>query len=144
GWASMEIVVRAVIEASVTVMFVTQQDRSERLGAYVANYFEASRKAIERLGQTADADKRRQDLQFRENLMRNAHAQAGLPFDSKKWPLSVYERFRAVGMEAEYRHIYYVLSSQTHNDAEALIDYMILRCMSADNAELEASAAAEM
>src|SRR5205809_8020411 len=54
GWASMEIVVMAVIEASVTVMFVTQQDRSERLGAYVANYFEASRKAIERLGQTAD------------------------------------------------------------------------------------------
>ncbi len=144
GWASMEVIVRSVIETSVTVMFVTQQDRAERLGAYVANYFEASRKALDRLGQTADAEKRREDLKFREDLMRNAHAQEGIPFDSKKWPLSVFDRFKAVGMETEYRHIYYVLSSQAHNDAEALIDYVIVRCTSENDPALAASVAAEM
>jgi hypothetical protein len=144
GWASMEVVVRAVIESAITVMFVTHSDRSERLGAYVANYFDTSRRAIDRLGKNAEAQKRHQDLEFRENLMRDAHAQEGLPFDSKKWPSSVFERFKAVGMENEYRHIYSALSSEAHNDAEALIDYMIIRCMSAEKPELEASAAAEM
>jgi hypothetical protein len=143
-WASMEIVVRAVIEAAVTVIFVTQKDRADRLGAHVANYFDVSWKAIDRLGQTEDAEKRRQDLKFREDLMRNAHAREGLPFDSKEWPASVFDRFKAVGMEAEYRHIYHVLSSQAHDSAEALIDYMITRCLSEENPELAASATAEM
>src|SRR5437773_4268130 len=80
GWASMEVVVRAVIEASATVIFVSKEDRARRLGQYIANYFVVSRKAIERLGPTADAKKSLHDLKFREDLMRGAHAREGLPF----------------------------------------------------------------
>src|SRR5437588_12162209 len=45
GRASLEIVVRAVIEAAVEVMFVTEKHRAERLGAHGANYSRVWRNA---------------------------------------------------------------------------------------------------
>jgi hypothetical protein len=129
SWASLEVVVRAVIEAAITVIYTTQEDRHARVGQYLTNYFALSRKAIDR-SDPSRQDEARRHLEFRENIIRQVAANDGIPFEANGWPTKVIERFNAVGMENDYRHLYTVLSGQMHNDAESLIDFVIFKCLS--------------
>lgn len=143
-WASMEVVVRASIEASATVIFVTQSDRSQRLGQYLAHYFVYTQKNLDRCEKSEGSDRARHDLAAREKIIRDLATHGGIILDATGWPAKVIDRFKAVGMEADYRNIYSVLSSQAHNDADALIDYIIVRCYSEAVPNAEALAANEM
>jgi hypothetical protein len=42
-WASMEVIVRATVEAAATVIYVTRSDRHVRLGQYLTHYFVSAR-----------------------------------------------------------------------------------------------------
>jgi hypothetical protein len=142
-WASMEVVVRTTIEAAATVLYVTSSDRDFRLGQYLTYYFTTSRKAIS-LSDPSVQQRALQDLDARENLIRQVAAHEGIPFDALGWPRLVQDRFKAANMETEYRHIYAVLSGQVHSDADAVVDYVIARCLAQHDPSVEALAAAEL
>lgn len=142
-WASLEVIVRAIIEAAVTVLYVTRSDRHERLGQYLTHFFVTSRKAIALSDSTVKAHAL-SDLESRENIIRQITALDGIPMDQSGWPSRVEDRFKAVGMETEYRHIYAVLSGQVHGDADALIDYVVVRCLAQHKPDVEALASREL
>ena len=143
NWASLEVVVRAVIEAAATAIYTTNGDRHTRLGQYLTHYFTTSRKAIDK-SDSSTQDRARMNLKFREDIIRQVTSLEGIPFDVTGWPSTVLERFSAVGMEKDYRHIYAVLSGQVHNDAESLIDFVIQKCVASHDEELSRMAAGEM
>lgn len=143
GWASLEVVVRAVIEAATTVIYTTQEDRHTRVGQYLTNYFVMARKAIEKIDPSR-RNEARINLDFREEVIRKLAANEGLPFEVVGWPHKVIDRFSAVGMEEVYRNLYTVLSGQMHNDADSLIDFVIRKCLSQQNSEINQLAADEM
>lgn len=129
GWASLEALVRVTIEAAVTVIYVTRSDRDLRLGQYLNHYFQTARDKIERSDTSVRLEALTQ-LEWREEIIRQVANHEGIPIDATGWPTNVFDRFKAVGMETEYRHIYTVLSSQIHSDADSLIDLVVSRCFS--------------
>jgi hypothetical protein len=63
-------------------------------------------------------------------------SQIGLPTTkttTDKWP-NISERFKILWLEIEYRTVYAALCSQTHNDAEDLLNYIY--ATSSDNQDL--------
>ena len=143
GWASMEVVVRTTIEAAATVLYVTESDRDTRLGQYLTHYFATARNAI-RLSDPSVQARALQDLNQRESIIRQVAQHEGIPFDVIGWPRHVVDRFKNAKMATEYRHIYAVLSGQVHSDADALIDFVITRCLSHHNESAPELAAKEL
>ncbi len=142
-WASMEVIVRTTIEAAVTVLYVTRSDRHARLGQYLTQFFIASRKAIS-MSDSAVQMHALKDLERRENIIRQVATLDGIPMDKPGWPSRVEDRFKAVGMETEYRHIYAVLSGQVHSDADALVDYVVVRSLAQHSQNVEALVSREL
>ena len=142
-WASMEVVVRTTIEAAATVLYITRADRHARLGQYLTHFFVTSRKAIG-LSDLSVQARASHDLDGREDLIRQVAAHEGIPLDVLGWPSLVRDRFKAAGMEKEYRHIYAVLSGQVHGDADALVDYVITRCLAQHEPRAEMLAGREL
>lgn len=142
-WASMEAIVRTTIEAAATVLYITQSDRHTRLGQYLTHFFISSRKAIG-LSDPSVQVRARSDLDAREDLIRQVSQHEGIPLDVLGWPSRVQDRFKAAGMETEYRHIYAVLSGQVHSDADALVDYVITRCLAQHDPRAEELAGREL
>lgn len=143
SWASLEVVVRAVIEAAATVIYTTHEDRHTRVGQYLTSYFVMARKAIERSDPSRQHEARN-NLDFRERIIRQVTTNEGIPFDALGWPTKIIDRFSAVGMEKDYRHLYTVLSGQMHNDADSLIDFVIHKCLSQHNPQVSQLAADEI
>jgi hypothetical protein len=135
-WASMEVIVRTTIEAAATVIYITQSDRHTRLGQYLTHFFITSRKAIGRSDPSVRA-RACSDLDTREDFIRQVSQHEGIPFNIPGWPSHVQDRFKAAGMETEYRHIYTVLSGQIHGDADTLVDYVITRCFAQHDPQAE-------
>jgi hypothetical protein len=140
-WASTEVDVRAVIEASINVMYITAEDREVRLVQYFTHFWESEKKAVQKRlvmsaklkGETANAhrisaEENSESLDFRENIISKILMNEGFP--SKKeagWPSKIIDRFIGLGLETDYRTFYSFLSAETHNDASALVDYMIYK-----------------
>lgn len=144
SWASLEVVVRAAIEACVNVIYIASSDRSRRLGQYLGDYFAATRRRLERREQTKEVVEALRALDWREDLFRRVVEPDGINLEPTGWPSTVKERFSAVGMERDYQDVYAVLSSQAHNDADSLVDYAITKCVSAPSVDSEAEARVEM
>lgn len=144
AWASVEIVCRASLEATINVVYVLESDTGNRLSQYMTHYFEGSSKSIDRYeslitatagGSKADvssATEARRMLAWRRETIEAIFQQEGIPFGVEGWPKQIIERFKALGREFEYREIYASLSSQVHNDADALIDFMIFKSLEAN------------
>ena len=64
----------------------------------------------------------------------HAIEQIGIKNTSGAWPKTIADRFKLLGFETSYRTVYAAMSSQTHNDAEDLLNYFIL--VSSGNKEL--------
>ena len=144
NWPSMEIIARAVIEASVTVIFVAKENTTRRLGAYLAHYFYRSRQLLDLVKQSLETEQARKHIEFREKFMRQFANEAGIPFDRTGWPARIIDRFKAIESEATYRTLYAVLSGQAHNDAESLVDYIITKCLSTENPNADVIAGTEL
>ena len=66
-----------------------------------------------------------------DKIVEESFASMGVPPQpSPTWP-NVFERFRSLGLELEYRTVYAALSSQVHNDAEDLLNTWAVHCMAA-------------
>ena len=141
AWASVEVVCRASLEATINVLYVLESDTANRISQYMSDYFETSLKAINRyedlvitirgdntakLKSAADA---RRQLAWRREKIQEIFQHENIPFGVEGWPKKIVDRFKASGREFEYREIYATLSSQVHNDADALIDFMILTAL---------------
>lgn len=156
AWASIEIVCRASIEATINVVYVLESDTSNRLSQYMTHYFEESSKSVDRYenlitttvgGGKADvssAAEARKTLAWRRETIEAIFRHEGIPFGVKGWPKQIIERFKASGREFEYREIYANLSSQVHNDADALIDFMIFKSLEAHVPEASEKFGAEV
>ena len=141
AWASVEVICRASLEAAINVLYVLESDTGNRISQYMSYYFEESLKSIDRyeglavtipgenkarLNSAVDA---RNSLAWRKEIIEKVFNQDGIPFGMNGWPRTIIDRFKASGREFEYREIYASLSSQVHNDADALIDFVILTAL---------------
>jgi hypothetical protein len=140
-WASTEIIVRAVIEAAVNVMYVLQENTQSRLIQYLTFDFDSSRRQLNRgrdvslrlKGQEAErlhlaVDRGLSSVKAREELLNRVLTAEGFSSTREQgWPKQVSARFQALGLEQDYCSIYAVLSSETHNDADSLVDYVIVQ-----------------
>jgi hypothetical protein len=139
AWASVEILARVVMESSVNVMYILDRDRAARLIQYFKYYFKNTKTSINRymklIESASDSDKaelkkvgernrsilkRREESLFHVLKLDNIHSKTSTP-----WPNSVYNKFEVLGLELDYRTYYASLSSQVHDDADSLIDYIL-------------------
>lgn len=141
AWASVEVICRASLEAAINVLYVLESDTGNRLSQYMSCYFEESLKSIDcyedlavtipsenkaRLNSAVEARNR---LAWRKEIIETVFQQDGIPLGLNGWPRKIIDRFKASGREFEYREIYASLSSQVHNDADALVDFIILQAL---------------
>jgi hypothetical protein len=143
-WASTEAIARVAIESAANFIYIVDTDRVHRLGSFLTDYFDASakrqtmhRKVLESNLPETEAELEQMEnaesqLFERRQAMQAVCDGAGIPFPVTGWPKNVLQRFQGINEERAYRSIYTVLSSQTHNDAESLVDYVIVKCL-ADN-----------
>jgi len=138
--ASSEIISRAVIESAISLVFIIADDRKgDRLSRYFAHYFNKEDREIDhwlkaasglnahdRAIQEQAAIEKRDGLKVQRRMLDESLAEIGLPTTAAtglaNWP-SVADRFKALNRELDYRTIYAALCSQTHNDAEDLLNY---------------------
>lgn len=138
AWASVEVICRAGLEAAINVLFVLESDTANRLSQYMTYYFEESLRSIDRYedlvtnfagqnkAQLKSAVDARDSLAWRKEIIEGIFQHEHIPCGLQGWPRKIIDRFKAVGREFEYREVYANLSSQVHNDADALVDFMIL------------------
>ena len=143
AWATTEVAVRAVMEAAVTLMYITTKERQKRLLQYLTYFWENERKLNQK--RLSMADRLTPELQSahkkaaiynigtnetREKLINQILQEAGFPTTTEPgWPSAIYDRFSALNLESDYRTIYSHLSSEVHNDANSLVDYMIYKAL---------------
>jgi len=140
--AASEIISRTVIESAINLLFVLVDSRDgSHFTQYLSHYFSNEEKEIDRwlnLIGDLDSDTKRvhqlKAIQKRTTLISlkkyidQALAELKLPTTeqaAKKWP-NIAERFKFLGLELDYRTVYAALCSQTHNDAEDLLNYFIV------------------
>lgn len=134
--ASSEVIARTTVEAALNIMYILQGDRISRLNQYFTHYFENEEKEIARwLAVTSSMDeadaevqrsaaqKKRTALKLLQDFIERANSELGVKvLGNGKWP-NITERFRILGLELDHRTIYAAMCSQTHNDAEDLLNY---------------------
>lgn len=137
--ASSEVISRTAIESAINLLFILVDERKgNRLPHYLAYYFDHEQKEIDqwlaatsslageaqKVHQLAATEKRNRISKLHEATDFSL-SQIGLPAtkaSAAKWP-NISERFKLLGLEVEYRTVYAALCSQTHNDAEDLLNY---------------------
>lgn len=137
--SSSEIISRTAIESAINLLFVLVDDRKgNRLTQYLSHYFENEQKEIDKwekatsnltgkarkIHQLATAEKRNEITKLQE-ITDLSLSQVDLPTTKSlvtQWP-NISERFKLLGLELDYRTVYAALCSQTHNDAEDLLNY---------------------
>ena len=139
-----EVAARGAVEASVNVQYCLTGKRAERFRAYFRSYLKAEAKQNERWRTALDGlppeeladhleriDSKDALLERLDKIVEESFASMGVPPQpSPNWP-NVFERFRSLGLELEYRTVYAALSSQAHNDAEDLLNTWAIHCMAA-------------
>ncbi len=152
SWATVEVICRATLEAAVNVLYVLQKDTPRRLSQYLLHYFDKTRTALDKLerldplvvSQSREINDAREILGLRKELLGKVLALDGIPLDANGWPNTIAQIFTAVGKELEYREIYATLSSQTHSDADALVDYVLMMALKFKSENSVSSTATEL
>jgi hypothetical protein len=145
--ASAVVIARTVMESAINVMCIFEGDRIERLFQYFSHYINHERKELERwknilikmdekeaVIHRQHINKKKQVLDKLDEFVSNAKNQIGIKNNCGKWHDTIADRFRLLGFETSYRTVYAAMSSQTHNDAEDLLNYFIF--VSSGNKEL--------
>jgi len=139
--AASEVISRTAIESAINLLFILVDKRDgSHFTQYLSHYFSNEEKEIDRWLNLADsltenakkihqskAIQKRKALVYLKNFMDKALLELGLPSTdrvTKKWP-NIAERFKFLNLELDYRTTYAALCSQTHNDAEDLLNYFI-------------------
>lgn len=140
---STEALCRTAIEGSVNLHYVSLGDSMDHLIAYFKKYIDTERRqiqtwrdSIERSSHASDdkevhfhsmAQKERA-LELYDSGLRESLSLIGIDYNSvdEKWP-SIFDRFKAIGKEIEYRTVYAALCSQAHSDPEDLLNNLMCR-----------------
>lgn len=130
-WEPLEVVTRAVIEASATSILLAKRDREIRLSQILTHHFSTMRKRV-LASDESEVDAAKNIFDQRVSFANRIFADTCIRFDTIGWPKTTKDRFAAADMAHEYAHIYANLSSNVHGDAEYLLDDMICR-VSADH-----------
>ena len=148
SYATAEVIARATVEAAINVRYFLGGNPSERIFDYFSDYVVRERRAVrqwQNLLSGLDDDGRRISIEAiaRKNTALDKYEEFlthiaeqitppvnGRPavYHPRPWP-NVADRFRAVGEEYTYRTVYGALSSQVHNDAEDLLNRVIIGVM---------------
>jgi|GEM_PF-1505544 len=136
--ASSEVISRTAVESALNILYIIKGDRVSRLYQYFTHYFENEEKEIARwltltssmdeadaAVQRSAAQKKRTALKSLQGFIDKATLELGLKvLEKRKWP-NIAERFKLLGLELDHRTIYAAMCSQTHNDAEDLLNYFV-------------------
>jgi hypothetical protein len=138
--ASSEVISRTAIESATNLLFILVDERKgNRLTQYLAHYFDNEQREIDqwlkatsslageaqKVHRLAAIEKRNRISKLQE-ATDSSLSQIGLPKTEglvSKWPRKISERFKLLGLEIDYRTVYAALCSQSHNDAEDLLNY---------------------
>ena len=137
--ASSEVVSRTTVESALNIMYILNGDRVSRLYQYFSHYFETEEKELDRwvalispMNESyADThryaiENKRGALMFLREFVDRANLEVGLNVtENKKWP-NIADRFKILGLELDHRTLYASMCSQTHNDAEDLLNYFVV------------------
>lgn len=140
--ASSEVITRTVVESAINLLFILGDDKNGyRLPQYLAYYFDKEQEEIDKWIKLAEnmndeerdvhrssALRKRDAINKLNEYTNTALSQLGLPTTEKlktQWP-NVAERFRLLNLDVGYRTLYAALCSQTHCDAEDLLNYFVL------------------
>lgn len=139
--ASAEALCRTSIESSINLAYTCQGDIVGNVLGYLREYIAGEREQNEKWRRSVDAsiysDEQKNEhrtriddkefcLTFYEQGLRESLVQVGINFDTHPgtWP-NTFDRFKKLGKEVDYRTYYAALCSQSHNDAEDVINKMM-------------------
>lgn len=138
-----EALCRTSIEGSINLEFVSIGDSMGNQISYFKHYIDAERKQNKNWKESVkNSDQSSEDKEYHyqkiaakdavllqyENALRESLKLADVDFDNSnlKWP-NIFERFRSLNKEVEYRTLYMALCSQAHNDAEDVLNKIMAR-----------------
>ena len=140
-FASAEALCRTVIESAVNLYYSSRGDSASNVLIYFKNYISTER-GQNRNWRNSVANskhpKSSKDTHFEriankdlalnryEYILTEAFGQIGIDYSktSESWP-SIFDRFREIDKELEYRTVYAALCSQAHNDPEDLLNEFV-------------------
>lgn len=142
---SSEALCRTAIEGAVNLHYVSLGDSMEKQIAYFKDHLKIERKQNKNWKESVQRSKHPQELKSHhlqriagkyaaldhyEYVLRESLALAGVNFDTVElpWP-STFDRFKEIDDEVGYRTVYAALCSQAHNDAEDVLNKIMLRAI---------------
>lgn len=137
-YAPTEALCRTVIEATINLYYCSLGDTCSMILSYFKSHLETERKQnknwAESIENSAYPEETKEEhrqriknkydaLNLYEQLITKAFSQINRDYASANntWP-SIFDRFKAIGKEVDYRTVYAALCSQAHNDAEDLLN----------------------
>ncbi|BAY74427.1 hypothetical protein NIES25_08400 [Nostoc linckia NIES-25] len=139
--AASEVISRTAIESAINLMFILVDNRDgNRLTEYLAHYFNKEKEEIKAWLKLTDnmtdsakqihlnkAVQKRDTLIALEKYINNTLLEISLPTTDKvvKERIAIRKKFQLLGLEIDYQTVYAALCSQTHSDAEDLLNYFV-------------------
>jgi len=129
-----EIVARTIVESSVNTLYILKEDTENRLLQFFLSYIDIERTQNQRWEKTLATHDRAETMEHRERIKQKALAldayerflasvatQVNVAQPSRVWP-KMDRLFQAIGQELGYRTVYAALCSQSHHDAEDILN----------------------
>jgi len=146
--ASAEALCRTSLESSITLHYVSVNDIFTVVAGYFQSYIVSEKEQNRKWHNSIEASgfdesvqlAHRAELNKKESALKRYQTTLGAWLDqigsvslgsSPKWP-SVFDRFKEIGKELSYRTVYAALCSQSHADAEDIINHLMSRLLSSD------------
>jgi|688.fasta_scaffold227478_2 hypothetical protein len=126
-WESLEVLTRAAIEASATIILIAKDNREVRLSQFLTHHFSTMKKRVLNADPSV-LEYANKTFNQRVEITKEAFGSVGIGLNSIGWPKTTKDRFSAAGMTLEYAHTYSFLSSNVHGDAEYIVDDIVAAC----------------
>ncbi len=151
--ASSEALCRVSLEASITLSYVSLNDLIPTITTYFGDYLKSEEEQNRKWRNSIDLstfDSRVKSAHYTE-LSKKEWAIETYEKILNKWLLSInaeplekskkfpniYDRFEKIGKELSYRTVYAALCSQSHADAEDIINFLVARLIPSNSTEME-------
>jgi len=142
-YSSAEALCRTAFEATINLYFASLGDVERNIASYFLDYVsterEQNRKWLASVNASTHTEEykihHRQRIEQKEITLNTYEKFIHGVFEehtqgANRWP-SIFDRFKIIGKEVEYRTVYASLCSQAHNDAEDLLNDVI-SCVSTE------------
>lgn len=131
-----EILVRSVYESAATTAYIIQEQPPTRMSQFFLSYINGEREQNRKWGNDLSSmqDESREDHESRiaakneamdryEQFVRGYMEHCEVPLEqTSRWPPLI-ERLEAMGRRVEYRTVYAAMCSQSHHDAEDVLNF---------------------